>query len=41
MRAGDGCAGCRPADSLQMGLLEAYSEIHPTIRDLAYEAMEL
>ena len=23
MRAGDGCAGCRPADSLQMGLLLA------------------
>lgn len=24
-----------------LGMLEAYSEIHPTIRDLAYEAMEL
>ena len=24
-----------------LGMLEAYHEIHPTIRDLAYEAMEL
>lgn len=24
-----------------LGMMEAYSEIHPTIRDLAYEAMEL
>lgn len=24
-----------------LGMLEAYSEIHPTVRDLAYEAMEL
>ena len=24
-----------------LGMITAYSEIHPTIRDLAYEAMEL
>ena len=24
-----------------LGMMEAYSEIHPTIRDMAYEAMEL
>ena len=24
-----------------LGMIEAYSEIHPTLRDLAYEAMDL
>lgn len=48
----DGAAGAFSLADLQnhvsmfythqiLGMLEAYSEIHPTIRDLAYEAMEL